>query len=153
MSERWDDPILDDSIPDPVFATETPYKGRVPWGFSNNAEIINGRVAMMGFTVAYLQEAVTGKGVLTLYGLPYDEGAVLGGGGGGIPNFILGPVGLVVAIVLTIALSYGGEYVNNKIVDPAYDGTKLPEIQDEQGGFQVPDLSKLKLPNLPFLPK
>lgn len=32
---------------------------------------------MMGFTIAFLQELVIGKGVLEQWGLPYDAGAVL----------------------------------------------------------------------------
>ena len=42
--QRWSDPILDDSIPDPVFENDLNYKGRVSWGFSNTAEKLNGRV-------------------------------------------------------------------------------------------------------------
>ena len=32
---------------------------------------------MMGFVILFMQELITGKGVLELYGLPYDAGAVL----------------------------------------------------------------------------
>merc|ERR1712115_481157 len=39
-------------------------EGRQPWGLKNNAEIWNGRVAQMGFIVIFLQELVTGKGVI-----------------------------------------------------------------------------------------
>mmetsp|Transcript_275 Transcript_275/g.787 ORF Transcript_275/g.787 Transcript_275/m.787 type:complete len:156 (-) Transcript_275:45-512(-) len=39
--------------------------GRDPWGFSLNAEVWNGRVAMMGFFWVLIQEAVTGKGCIT----------------------------------------------------------------------------------------
>ena len=56
------------------------------YGFSNQAELLNGRAAMMGFTVAYFQELFVGKGVLEQYGLPYDEGAVLMDGGSGLPS-------------------------------------------------------------------
>ena len=66
MAERWNDPILDESKPDPVWDDKSPYKGRVPYGFSNSAEKLNGRAAMMGFTVLFLQELITGKGVLEL---------------------------------------------------------------------------------------
>mmetsp|Transcript_1981 Transcript_1981/g.1854 ORF Transcript_1981/g.1854 Transcript_1981/m.1854 type:complete len:132 (-) Transcript_1981:359-754(-) len=38
--------------------------GRSPFGLKNNAEIWNGRVAQMGFTVVLLQELITGKGVV-----------------------------------------------------------------------------------------
>ena len=77
MASRWPDPILNDDLPDPVWDEESPYTGRAPYGFSTFAEVINGRAAMMGFVVLFLQELVLGKGVLELYGLPYDAGAVL----------------------------------------------------------------------------
>ena len=131
MSERWQDsPILvriafysfcpntshtaplfsrpqDEATPDRVFDMKTGYKGRVPWGFSNEAEIINGRFAMMGFTIAYLQEAIGGKGVLEQYGFGYDEGAVL------MPTppgaFVLpGVIALFFALILTTGFSLAG---------------------------------------------
>ena len=107
---------------DPLFQKESGYKGRVPFGFSNYAEKINGRAAMMGFSVAYMQEFVVGKGVLEQYGLPYDEGAVLIEGGSGLPSAI----GVVLAVILVAGLSYGGEYLNNKVLNPSYKGTSLP---------------------------
>lgn len=39
-------------------------EARGPWGMKKNAEIWNGRVAQMGFTVVLLQELITGKGVI-----------------------------------------------------------------------------------------
>ena len=89
---------------------------------SNEAEKINGRAAMMGFTVAYLQEAITGKGILTLYGLPYDQGAVVESGGS---NIFVGIGGIIGALILTTVLAYGGNSLYKKL-DPKYDGTKLP---------------------------
>ena len=38
--------------------------GRAPWGFALNAEIWNGRVAMVSFFWVLIQEAVTGKGTV-----------------------------------------------------------------------------------------
>ncbi|GMI07809.1 hypothetical protein TrRE_jg7231 [Triparma retinervis] len=38
--------------------------GRAPWGMKNNAEIWNGRVAQVAFTIVLLQELVFGKGVV-----------------------------------------------------------------------------------------
>ena len=38
--------------------------GRGPFGMKKNAEIWNGRVGQMGFTLVLLQELVTGKGVI-----------------------------------------------------------------------------------------
>lgn len=39
-------------------------EGRGPFGLKKNAEIWNGRVAQVGFTVVLLQELITGKGVI-----------------------------------------------------------------------------------------
>lgn len=39
-------------------------EGRGPFGLKKNAEIWNGRVAQMGFTIVLLQELITGKGVV-----------------------------------------------------------------------------------------
>merc|ERR1712113_1143268 len=78
-SERWQDPIFNDALPDPVFDDEYTYKGASKLGFVSFAEAINGRAAMLGFTICFLQELIFGKGVLEQYGLPYDPGAVLSG--------------------------------------------------------------------------
>jgi disulfide bond formation protein DsbB len=39
-------------------------EGRSPWGLKKNAEIWNGRLAQMAFVFVFLQELVTGKGVI-----------------------------------------------------------------------------------------
>merc|ERR1712113_962217 len=39
-------------------------EGRGPFGLKKNAEIWNGRVAQMAFVIIFLQELVSGKGVL-----------------------------------------------------------------------------------------
>ena len=41
--------------------------GRAPWGFALNAEVWNGRVAMMGFVWVCLQEIIQGKGCITTF--------------------------------------------------------------------------------------
>merc|ERR1719181_1885992 len=76
--KRWNDPILDENIPDPVYDLPSGYKGRSLIGFNDFAEKLNGRAAMMGFVILFLQELIAGKGVLEQYGLPYDPGAVIG---------------------------------------------------------------------------
>jgi len=76
---RFTDKILDDSIPDPVYdemGGDGGYLGKSNIGFSQGAETLNGRAAMTGFTICFVQEIVMGKGVLEAYGLPYDVGAV-----------------------------------------------------------------------------
>lgn len=125
MSERWSDKVLDESLPDPVFDRESGYKGRVPYGFSNAAEKWNGRAAMMGFSICYLQELFTGKGVLSLYGLPYDEGAIVSAAGSNVFEAGLGLIGAVIGVT---ALSYAGEKLNNEVLDKDYDGKKLPKL-------------------------
>ena len=135
LAQRFDDPILDESIPDPVFAEKTPYKGRVSYGFSTAAEKLNGRAAMMGFSIAYVQEAIAGKGVLEQYGLPYDEGAVLIKGGGGLPSIIA----VIFAAIVVAGLTYGGEKAYLTL-NPNYKGTKLP------------DPTSLGMPKLPDVP-
>ena len=107
MNARWKDPILNDDSPDPVFDADIGYKGRSAFGFNDFAEKINGRAAMMGFTVLYLQEAIVGKGVLEQYGFPYDEGAVLSTNpqAGG---FIWG---LPIAVGIVGGLTFAGEKV------------------------------------------
>lgn len=92
------------------------------YGFSNQAELLNGRAAMMGFTVAYFQELFVGKGILEQYGFGYDEGAVFDGNGSGLPSV----VGILFAFIFTAGLSYGGEYLNNKVINKDYQGNSLP---------------------------
>ncbi len=78
QQQRYDDAIFDESKPDPVFDADIGYRGRSSFGFVSAAERLNGRAAMMGFTICFLQELIFGKGVLEQYGLPYDPGAFLG---------------------------------------------------------------------------
>ena len=69
-SGRWSDPILDDSLPDPVFDDDYEYKGSTKFGLNDFAETLNGRAAMVGFFILFMQELIVGKGVLSQYGLP-----------------------------------------------------------------------------------
>ena len=76
---RFTEKILDNSLPDPVYdemGGDGGYLGKSNIGFSQGAETWNGRAAMAGFTICFLQEIVMGKGVLEAYGIGYDEGAV-----------------------------------------------------------------------------
>jgi len=70
QNPKWSEPILDESLPDPVFDDTYEYKGVSKIGFTTFAEVLNSRASMMGFTIAFLQEAITGKGVFEFYGLP-----------------------------------------------------------------------------------
>ena len=59
---RFSDPILDPKVTDPVYDQDGGYLGKSKFGFNQFAETINGRVAMSGFTICFLQELVTGRG-------------------------------------------------------------------------------------------
>ncbi|MEX1316118.1 MAG: chlorophyll a/b-binding protein [Synechococcaceae cyanobacterium] len=39
------------------------------WGFHRRAELLNGRLAMLGFVIGVLIEAVSGQGILQQIGL------------------------------------------------------------------------------------
>ena len=62
---------------DAAFDSDGLYKGAAKNGFVAYAETLNGRLAMLGFVICFLQEALFGQGVLSLYHLPYDPGAVI----------------------------------------------------------------------------
>jgi hypothetical protein len=72
-----DEQILDQGLPDPVFDGESPYTGRIYGGFTEAAETLNGRAAMLGFVALFLLELITGRGLIGLLGLSYDAGAPL----------------------------------------------------------------------------
>ena len=65
------------SNPGPQLSTAPVSKPLQLCAVLSTAETLNGRVAMVAFVVLFLQELVFGKGILELYGLPYDEGAIL----------------------------------------------------------------------------
>ena len=62
---RYSEPILDETIDDPVYDSDSKYLGSVKYGFSSAAEAFNGRAAMMGFTICFFQETAFGKGALS----------------------------------------------------------------------------------------
>jgi len=72
-------------------------EGRGPFGFKKNAEIWNGRLAQMGFTILLLQELITGKGVIA--GL--QDGDVF--------NYVLLGLGGVTVLGLTAFLAAKGK--------------------------------------------
>ncbi len=39
------------------------------WGFHQRAELLNGRMAMLGFVIGVVMELVTGRGILQQIGL------------------------------------------------------------------------------------
>mmetsp|Transcript_126844 Transcript_126844/g.224774 ORF Transcript_126844/g.224774 Transcript_126844/m.224774 type:complete len:158 (-) Transcript_126844:83-556(-) len=76
--KRWpDEPLFDPLKPDPVFDLPEPDYKNPGIGIVPGAEKLNGRLAMIGFTIAFIQESIFNKGLLEFYGLPYDPGAVI----------------------------------------------------------------------------
>ena len=59
-------------------------KGESKFGIVAYAERLNGRAAVVGFTALFLIELVSGKGLIELLGLQYDEGAQMAIADGGI---------------------------------------------------------------------
>ncbi len=45
------------------------YSSEWKWGFTPSAEIWNGRLAMVGITIAVLIDLVSGQGVLQFWGI------------------------------------------------------------------------------------
>ena len=100
-NERFpDEAILDEGILDPVYdeAARYPYKGESKFGIVAYAERLNGRAAMVGFTALFLIELVSGKGLIELLGLQYDEGAQMAIADGGIVGFVLAWVARLIVL-------------------------------------------------------
>ncbi|CAN8070179.1 unnamed protein product [Agarophyton chilense] len=53
-------------------AGEKPKIEKVPQGFTAFSETLNGRAAMMGFTLAIVTELITGKGILGQVGSIFE---------------------------------------------------------------------------------
>ena len=64
---RFSETILDESVPDPIYDVEVDYLGKSANGFTQTAETWNGRAAMAGFTICFLQEIVLGKGAAACF--------------------------------------------------------------------------------------
>jgi len=123
---RYSEPILDESIDDPVYDVDSKYLGKVKYGFSSAAEAFNGRAAMMGFTICFFQETAFGKGVLELYHLPYDKDAVpqhLWD-----PSFLTGTLALIAAVGLFFGGTYGLILLNGG-VEKAMQGPDVPTMK------------------------
>ena len=79
-------------------AARYPYKGESKFGIVAYAERLNGRAAMVGFTALFLIELVSGKGLIELLGLQYDEGAQMAIADGGIVGFVLAWVARLIVL-------------------------------------------------------
>jgi hypothetical protein len=51
--------------------------GKGVFGFSNFAEVWNGRMAMLGVLAGFVGEAITGKGILAQVGISTQGGGIL----------------------------------------------------------------------------
>jgi hypothetical protein len=75
---RWDSDdqqLLDPKVIEPRMVLASPGSDS-GWGFHRRAELLNGRLAMLGFVTGLLIEAISGQGILQQLGL----GALLPGG-------------------------------------------------------------------------
>lgn len=53
-------------------AGEGPEVEKIPQGFTSFSEMLNGRAAMLGFTLAIVTELITGKGILGQVGSIFE---------------------------------------------------------------------------------
>jgi len=60
-----------------IEATNVNPTGQGVFGFSNFAETWNGRMAMIGFAAALVNEVITGKGILAQIGINTSGGDIL----------------------------------------------------------------------------
>jgi hypothetical protein len=85
--------------------------GREPWGFALNAEVWNGRVAMMGFFWVLIQESIVGKGSLIVIKEAQSAGDLI------VPGIIGGVFFVLVgALVTVIASSDGDDFSTDEIL-------------------------------------
>jgi len=91
-------------------------KGRSPWGLKKNAEIWNGRIAQLSFTVVLLQEAITGKGVIQAWQA------------GDLVSYIMFALTIFSIGGLTVWLAFQGEESDI----PKFDIKDLPQVEGEE---------------------
>jgi len=85
--------------------------GREPWGFAVNAEVWNGRIAMMGFFWVLIQEAIQGKGCITTIRQAQGPGELI------VPIGIASTFFIAVAAVTTvIARGDGDDFSTEEIL-------------------------------------
>ena len=120
--------------------------GREPWGFSLNAEVWNGRIAMLAFFWVLIQEAIVGKGSITVFQEAEHWWQLI------VPSIIGGTFFVMVAFVTnTIASQDGDDFSTDEILAELTGEapcTKAPAGQQEKG-FELPAFELPKLPN-PF---
>ena len=120
--------------------------GREPWGFSLNAEVWNGRIAMLAFFWVLVQEAIVGKGCITVIQEAEHWWQLI------VPGATAGTFFVLVAgITNTIASQDGDDFSTDEILAELtgeVPKTAPPAAQEEKG-FELPSFELPKLPN-PF---
>ena len=120
--------------------------GREPWGFSLNAEVWNGRIAMLAFFWVLIQEAIVGKGCITVIQEAEHWWQLI------VPGVTAGTFFVLVAFVTnTIASQDGDDFSTDEILAELTGEapkTAPPAVQEEKG-FELPSFELPKLPN-PF---
>merc|ERR1719247_1696004 len=104
--------------------------GREPWGFSLNAEVWNGRIAMLAFFWVLIQEAIVGKGSITVFQEAEHWWQLI------VPSIIGGTFFVMVAFVTnTIASQDGDDFSTDEILAELTGEkptTKAPAGQQEK---------------------
>merc|ERR1719390_555218 len=115
--------------------------GREPWGFSLNAEVWNGRIAMLAFFWVLIQEAIVGKGCITVIQEAEHWWQLI------VPGVTAGTFFVLVAgITNTIASQDGDDFSTDEILAEV-TASAAPAPADK--GFELPAFELPKLPN-PF---
>ena len=120
--------------------------GREPWGFSLNAEVWNGRIAMLAFFWVLIQEAIVGKGSITVFQEAEHWWQLI------VPSVIGGTFFVMVAFVTnTIASQDGDDFSTDEILAELTGEapTSKPPAPAQEKGFELPAFELPKLPN-PF---
>ena len=118
--------------------------GREPWGFSLNAEVWNGRIAMLAFFWVLIQEAIVGKGSITVFQEAEHWWQLI------VPSIIGGTFFVMVAFVTnTIASQDGDDFSTDEILAELTGEKPTTAPPSEDKGFELPSFELPKLPN-PF---
>ena len=118
--------------------------GREPWGFSLNAEVWNGRIAMLAFFWVLIQEAIVGKGSITVFQEAEHWWQLI------VPSIIGGTFFVMVAFVTnTIASQDGDDFSTDEILAELTGEAPAKAPVQEDKGFELPAFELPKLPN-PF---
>ena len=118
--------------------------GREPWGFSLNAEVWNGRIAMLAFFWVLIQEAIVGKGSITVFQEAEHWWQLI------VPGATAGTFFVLVAFVTnTIASQDGDDFSTDEILAELTGEKPATAPPSEDKGFELPAFELPKLPN-PF---